>query len=88
MAETLAHVVLKCELYSDLRKEADISDMLSSGGDVFIHRREIWTWKQLHALRRLFTSIMETRRQYGRARNIHSKKDWQSYADELWSARF
>ena len=88
MAETLHHVVFECALYTDLRKEAVISDILSSGGDIFNHRREIWTWKQLEALRRFFTSILETRRQYGCSRNIHSRKEWQSCADELWSARF
>ena len=44
VAETLSHVVCKCELYKEVRREAAISDILLSGGNIYFHRQERWTW--------------------------------------------
>ena len=69
-SETLLHVTFECPSYGTLREQADVQRLLQKGGEVFQHRREVWTWRQLATLRRFYADIMHTRacadRKHGR----------------------
>ena len=84
--ETLRHVVYECTTYDDIRNQACVRDALASGRDIFLQRREMWSWNELRMLRQFFLDILERRGQMGRRRRVVSQRGWQRLAEGLWEA--
>lgn len=79
VAETLHHVTFMCPHYADLRSNSAICDILASlDVRAFCLHRDVWSWRQLKALRTYFGTLVMRR-------NAHIGHKRRSFAPALQS---
>ena len=87
--ETLFHVTFVCLAYADLHQAGVIKDITSRfDPKAFCLHRDMWTWRQLKALRHFFVHICDRRLCFMGGRGHTAAHNAQSRADYLWERRF
>ena len=84
-AETLHHVIFECPTFTSLRLASGLLEPLQDqNSHLFAHHRDLWSWKQMRSIRKLFCEIMEQRSSLGGGHCKDVKKFLQDRADKIW----